>query len=279
MNSFQMGSGLEAVLLSLALAQRINIIKAEREAAQLLAYQKMAENERLVKEQNSMLEQKVAERTAELQSEKEKSDALLLNILPEPIANELKISGKARPQRHENVTVMFIDIKDFTAYSERMPPEQLVEDIDLLCKGFDKVIAQYEVEKIKTIGDAYLCASGLRNNTVNHAQEILKAAASILDFVQQVRRERDFFDIRIGIHSGPVVAGVVGDTKFAYDIWGDTVNVAARMEQNSEAGKINISQDTCELVGNYGRFSHRGKINAKNKGEIDMYFWEMEFAN
>jgi class 3 adenylate cyclase len=274
LNAFQIGSGIEAILLSIALADRINIYKAEREVAQQLAFAKMQENERLIKEQNMLLEEKVQSRTAELIAEKEKSETLLLNILPETIANELKINGKASPRRHEDVSVMFIDVKDFTRYSETISPEQLVENLDFMFKGFDKIIAKHRVEKIKTIGDAYLCASGLPNGNPYHAQEILRAATEILDFIQTTKSERPFFDIRIGIHSGPVVAGVVGDSKFAYDIWGDTVNMAARMEQNSEAGKINISQDTFHLVKDLGRFAYRGKIEAKNKGEIDMYFWE-----
>lgn len=274
LNAFQIGSGIEAVLLSIALADRINIYKAEREAAQQLAFAKMQENERLVKEQNALLEDKVQARTSELIAEKEKSETLLLNILPETIANELKAYGKASPRRHEDVSVMFIDVKDFTRYSETISPEQLVEDLDFMFKGFDKIITKHRVEKIKTIGDAYLCASGLPNGNPQHAQEILRAATEILDFIQHTKAKRPFFDIRIGIHSGPVVAGVVGDSKFAYDIWGDTVNMAARMEQNSEAGKINVSQDTFQLVKNLGRFAYRGKIEAKNKGEIDMYFWE-----
>ena len=274
LNAFQIGSAVEAVLLSIALADKINTFKIERESAQQLAFDQIRKNERLVREQNTLLEEKVSERTAELQKEKEKSETLLLNILPEAIANELKLNGKAKPRKHENVSVMFVDIKDFTLYSENVTPEALVEDIDFLFKSFDKIIKGYAVEKIKTVGDAYICASGLANDTEYHAQEILKAAAQILDFVQAVKKTRPFFDVRVGIHSGPVVAGVVGDSKFAYDIWGDTVNTAARMEQNSEAGKINLSQDTYHLTKDFGHFLHRGKVNAKNKGEIDMYFWE-----
>ncbi len=272
LGSYQMGIALETILLSNALANKINIYKEEQENSQKHLMAKTLENERLIKEQNVILENKVNARTKELMREKAKTDELLLNILPKPIAEELKIYGKATPRLHQQVSVMFIDIQEFTQYSEEITPEELVEDIDRLFRGFDRIVKRHKVEKIKTIGDAYLCAAGLHKESKEPANDILAAAQDIISFVNMEQEKGKFFNVRVGIHCGSVVAGVVGESKFAYDIWGDTVNVAARMEQNSEIGKINVSQDFYSLVKDRANFEHRGKIEAKNKGEIDMYF-------
>lgn len=212
-----------------------------------------------------------------LQEEKDRSEKLLLNILPEEVAEELKLTGSAKAKYFEQVTVMFIDIKNFTTISEQLSPEELVGEIDFLFRSFDKIIKRHGVEKIKTIGDAYMCAGGIPIPDLQNAENILKAAMEISGFMRALisKRKKEhklFFEIRIGISSGPVVAGIVGSSKFAYDIWGDTVNTAARMEQASEVGRINVSGTTYSLLKNKFEFEHRGKINAKNKGEIDMYF-------
>ena len=272
--SFQIGSALEAVLLSNALANKINTYKAEREKAQLQAIEKAQENERLVKQQNIVLEEKVTQRTQELNAEKEKSDELLLNILPETVALELKNHGASVPKYFDNISVMFIDVTGFTKYSETVSPKKLVEDINILFTGFDRICQKYGVEKIKTIGDAYLAAAGLPIKDDDHAIKILKAAADCLRFVKREQAKRPFFEVRIGIHSGPAIAGVVGEKKFAYDIWGDTVNTASRIESTGESGKISVSKATYELTKTLGNFAYRGKIKAKNKGELDMYFWK-----
>jgi predicted ATPase/class 3 adenylate cyclase/predicted Ser/Thr protein kinase len=225
----------------------------------------------------SELEQKVEERTNELMIEKKKSDDLLLNILPEEIANELKQTGNTRPRSYEVATVMFTDFENFTSKSERLSPEKLVSIIDTCFKKFDEIVSKYNIEKIKTIGDAYLCVSGLPDKKNHSAVNVVKAAIEIIEFIYSFREgagKNNYFDIRIGIHTGPLVAGVVGDKKFAFDIWGDTVNTASRMEQNSEANKINISQSTYDLVKDYFNCSFRGKRAAKNKGMIEMYFVE-----
>lgn len=225
----------------------------------------------------SELENKVEERTNELYLEKKKSDDLLLNILPETVAEELKQTGKTTPRSYEIATVMFTDFENFTLKSEKLSPEELVSLIDTCFKRFDEIISKHNIEKIKTIGDAYLCVSGLPDNKDHNAENVVKAALEILDVIrelQQTNKENSSFDIRIGIHTGPLVAGVVGDKKFAYDIWGDTVNTAARMEQNSEANRINISQSTYELVKSKYNCIFRGKQPAKNKGLIEMYFVE-----
>ncbi len=214
-----------------------------------------------------------------INKEKKKSDALLLNILPGEVALELKNSGESKAKAFSMVTVMFTDFKDFTIISEKLNASLLVDEIHHCFSAFDNILQKYQIEKIKTIGDAYLCASGLPVTNDNHAEEILSAAFEIRDFILRRKTESPFgslgaFELRIGIHTGPVVAGIVGIKKYAYDIWGDTVNIAARMEQNSEAGKINISGTTYELVKNKFKCEPRGKISAKNKGEIDMYFVE-----
>ena len=211
--------------------------------------------------------------------EKQRSDTLLLNILPAEVANEIKTTGTAKAKAFTMVTVMFTDFKDFTSLSEKISAELLVDEIHTCFSAFDYILHKYRVEKIKTIGDAYLCASGLPVSTHTHATDMLNAAIEIRNFMEERKKVKEArgeipFELRIGIHTGPVVAGVVGVKKYAYDIWGDTVNIAARMEQNSEAGKINISGNTYDLVKDKFNCLHRGKISAKNKGEIDMYFVE-----
>jgi len=209
-----------------------------------------------------------------IEEEKKRSDDLLLNILPSEVAEELKDKGSAAAKYFEHVTVMFTDFVDFTTLSEQMSPQQLIDELDSCFKAFDGIIGKYNIEKIKTIGDAYLAVTGLPKADPQHAMEIVNAAIEINEFM--IAREEKMgdktFQLRIGIHSGSVVAGIVGVKKFAYDIWGDAVNVAARMEQHSEAGRINISGATYQLVKDYFDCEYRGKIMAKNKGEMDMYF-------
>lgn len=226
------------------------------------------------------LEQKVIERTRELEEEKKKSDSLLLNILPESTAEELKLNGKAIPRRFDEVTVMFTDFKDFTRISANMHPEDLVNEIGLYFAEFDRIVERHQLEKIKTIGDSYMCAGGLPTPNDEHATNVINAALEIRDFMlkQKAERERDgrpHFAIRIGVHSGPVVAGVVGLKKFAYDIWGNTVNTASRMESACDLWKINVSGQTQALINEKYVSEYRGKIEVKNMGKIDMYYLEM----
>jgi len=201
--------------------------------------------------------------------ERRKSEKLLLNILPAETARELKRNGKATARHYESVTVMFTDFKGFTNIAEKLSAEELVSELDYLFKKFDEIISKYNIEKIKTIGDAYMCASGLPTPNSNHAEEIIKAGIEIQTWMKE---QNNKWSLRMGIHSGRVTAGVVGDKKFAYDIWGDTVNTASRMESSGEAGRINISGETHHLVKDKFTCEFRGKIPAKNKGEIEMYF-------
>ena len=198
--------------------------------------------------------------------EKKRSDDLLLNILPSEVAEELKEKGRADARHFQSVTVLFSDFKGFTTVAERLTPQQLVDELHACFKGFDEITTRWGIEKIKTVGDAYLAVCGLPVAQAGHAVS--------RDFMLRRKEELgdNTFEIRIGLHSGNVVAGIVGVKKFAYDIWGDTVNTAARMEQNSEPGRINISEATYELVKEQFDCTYRGKIEAKNKGALGMYF-------
>ena len=209
-----------------------------------------------------------------LQIEKDNSEKLLLNILPAEVAEELKIKGSTDAKLFESVTVLYTDFVSFTKLSERLSPKQLVDELHTCFSVFDDIMASYNIEKIKTMGDAYMAVSGLPQPNANHAADVVQAAIEIRDFI--VNRKKELgditFDMRIGVHSGSVVAGIVGIKKYAYDIWGDTVNTAARMEQSGEAGKVNISQATYVLVKDKFKCEYRGQVEAKNKGLMRMYF-------
>jgi adenylate cyclase len=211
-----------------------------------------------------------------IESERKRSDDLLFNILPEETAFELKESGKVQAKRFESVTVLFTDFEGFTQYAENLAPEKLVESIDYYFSKFDSIIEKYDLEKIKTVGDSYMCAGGLPFPTEDHAYKILCAAVEILEFVTDSNDNNPFnkirFKVRIGINTGPVVAGVVGTKKFVYDIWGDTVNIASRMETNSIPGKINVSENTYVLIKNDFDCEYRGEVEVKNRGMMKMYF-------
>jgi len=212
-----------------------------------------------------------------IERERQRADTLLQNILPEKTAEELKTNGTVKPVYYELVTVLFSDFKNFTTIAEKMSPEALVRELDECFRLFDAIVERHGLEKIKTIGDAYMCAGGLPEPNQTHAMDTVRAALEMQQGLQALGKQKaaagkPFFEMRIGIHSGPVVAGVVGSHKFAYDIWGDTVNTAARLEQGGEPGKVNISETTWEKVRAEFDCTFRGKLPAKNKGEIAMYF-------
>lgn len=275
------------IIASLEGQQQLAIEKEEKLKAQEELLLKVQENANLIKEQNVALELKVLERTKELVLknemillEKDKSDKLLLNILPFEIAQELKQSGKTEAKYFENVTVMFTDFKDFTKIAANMQPQQLVQEIDTCFKAFDNIIDKYQIEKIKTIGDSYMVAAGLPVKNDSHSIDIVKAAIEIQQYMEKhmaankLNGNLGLGQLRIGIHTGEVVAGVVGSKKFAYDIWGDAVNLASRMESYGEPGMVNISENTYRLIKENFKCTYRGEIAVKNKGDVAMYFVE-----
>ena len=211
-----------------------------------------------------------------IEEERDRSDTLLLNILPKETADELKENGRVEAKKFESVTVLFTDFKGFTHYSENLDPKKLVETIGFYFSKFDDIMEKYGLEKIKTIGDSYMCAGGLPYPTKDHAHKMVLAAFEIMDFVKEAKRNSQegqiHFDTRIGINTGMVVAGVVGSKKFSYDIWGDTVNVASRMETMAEPGRINVSANTYELIKEISDAEYRGEIPVKNRGMMKMYY-------
>ena len=222
---------------------------------------------------NKDLEQKsekILEQKSQIEEEQKISEGLLLNILPQEVAKELKNKGYATPKSHTNVSILFTDFAGFTRIAEQMTPKALVRELDLVFKAFDQMTEQYGIEKIKTIGDAYMCVGGLVNPHENHTVNTVKLAQDIQNYMQQHFESRPW-ELRCGIHVGEVTSGVVGKHKFAFDIWGDAVNVAARMESACPPGKINISSAAYEQIKREIPCEYRGKLPAKNKGEIDMY--------
>jgi len=208
-------------------------------------------------------------------------EKLVLNIFPKEIADEIHENGSVKAKQYELVTVLFADIKGFSQHAERLNPEELVLELNEYYSGFDLIMENYGVEKIKTIGDAYMAVGGIPSPNTTNPADTLRAALAMQNFIKKTANLKEAnhkipFEFRIGLHSGPVVAGIVGIKKFTYDIWGDTVNIAARMEENATTQKINISQTTHDLLKDKDEFSFvsRGKIQTKGKGELEMFFVE-----
>ncbi len=221
----------------------------------------------------SKAEEKVKDQIDELVREKEKSDKLVADMFPKTTADELKASGRAKWDKYEMATVLFSDIQGFTKIAEHMNPEMLIDELDKFFFHFDSVVEKYNIEKIKTIGDAYMAAGGIPEKNSTNPVEVVLAALEMQHYMHELKKTNaDIWDLRIGIHTGPVIAGVVGHKKLSYDIWGDTVNTASRMESSGVAGKVNISGTTYSLVKNYFVCEYRGKLPVKYKGNIDMYF-------
>jgi len=216
-----------------------------------------------------------------LSKEKERTDDLLLAILPEKIATELKNSPQNRvaPVRHENVSILFTDFKGFSTIAEQMDEEELIKELEYAFRGFDEIMERYGLEKIKTIGDAYMAAAGLVKEDPYHALNAIAAGMEMQEFMwkwslEQEKRGATPWQLRVGINSGPVVAGVVGTQKFAYDIWGSSVNLASRMESAGQPGRVNVSASTHREANKYVQFGPRRTAQAKNIGDVDMYFVE-----
>lgn len=277
----EFGVAAEGVLLSLGLAYRLQRLGDELNQQRLAEVntkrQHDDERRQLIEKQNMELEQKISERTVDLSRERERSQALLLNILPASVMEELKASGHTAPRRFEETSILFTDFVGFTEVAGTMPATRMVEELGELFAAFDDIVDRHGLEKIKTIGDAYLAACGLPQPVDDHAQRCVRTGLEMVQFVAKRNQHSSIkWNLRVGIHSGPVVAGVVGKRKYAYDIWGDTVNIASRMEGAGESGRVNVSAYTFDLVREFFDCEYRGKLGAKGKGAVDMYFVNAE---
>ncbi len=291
-NNIVMGFGFIAMwayYLNIAISRAQKII--DKKTRELAKAEQMAEKEKIQHElevkvrdneiyklRNIELKQsfdEILEKKKQIEEEKNKSYNLLLNILPHETADELMNHGKATSKRFESATIIFSDFVGFTKAAAILSADELVRQLDVYFTAFDEIMIENGIEKIKTIGDAYMAVGGVPVPTSTHVFDVVKSSVAMLKFVEGIKPEFTHpFDIRIGIHTGSLVAGVVGNHKFQFDIWGDTVNVAARMEQNSEPGRINISGTTYEMIKDRYQCHFRGLIDAKNKGKIEMYFLE-----
>jgi class 3 adenylate cyclase len=228
-----------------------------------------------LKKRQKALEQTVSERTAELVAEQHRANDLLLNILPEKVAKELKATGQTKPVQFEEVNILFSDFKEFTNIVASIPGKKLVSELDDIFQHFDDIMDEVCLEKIQTIGDAYLAAGGLSKKDKEHAIKCIQAGKKMIEYLEERNQVNAIkWKVRVGIHSGPITAGVVGKKKFSYDLFGDTINIAARKESTSEEGRINVSAYTYDLIKDHFNCEYRGKINAKGKGDLDMYFVE-----
>ncbi len=214
-------------------------------------------------------EKQIEKKNVQLSEERQKSDRLLLNILPESIAERMKNNEKIIVDHFSEVTVLFCDIVNFTAFSSHNSPEKIVDALNQVFSEFDKLTQKYRIEKIKTIGDAYMAVCGAPEPAQDHAQRMASMALEMIGVIKKIDLK---LDVRIGLHCGEVVAGVIGTAKFSYDLWGNTVNVASRMESHGETGKIHCSETLYETLKEHFEFRDRGMVNIKGKGELSTYF-------
>lgn len=230
-----------------------------------------------LRRQRSNIEKDYYEKNQALIYQKEKAEKLLANLLPKQTAEELQQKGKVRSKRFRMVTVLFSDIHGFTKIVEQMNPEDLIDELDKFFMHFDSIVGKYNIEKIKTVGDAYMCAGGIPSKNRTNPIEVILAAMEIQHYMNEMKNNstdenKAIWGLRVGVHTGPVIAGVVGSKKISYDIWGDTVNTASRMESSGAVGEINISGMTYMLVREFFLCEYRGRMPVKYKGNIDMYF-------
>jgi len=219
------------------------------------------------------VESELRKRTRELEKEKIKTDELLHNIFPSEIVKELKSKGTVHPKHFKSVSILFSDFHDFTKIASNLTADELIYQLNNIFIRFDSILTRLGLEKLKTIGDSYMIAGGLPNECEDHAVKITKAALEMQEVVKNINKKNNSnWKMRVGIHTGPCVAGIVGIKKYTYDVWGDTVNIASRMESCSEPGRINISQTTYDLIKDYFDCEYRGSIEAKGKGQVEMYF-------
>jgi class 3 adenylate cyclase len=268
-NTAVLGTVFQVVFFSLGIADRMARLRrrlAEEEIERIRFQQQ------LVAANNRELAERVEARTAELKREKEETERLLYNILPRPVAAELRTTGRSTPRRHEEVSILFADLVDFTVTVGTIPPRKLVDELNAIFGAFDDIVSRHGLEKIKTIGDAYFAVAGLPDPMPDHSAVCVRCALE-MNAVMAARNRHSAlkWPMRIGIHSGVVVAGVVGKRKFTYDIWGDAVNIAARIQNAAEPGRINLSAYAYDLVQRDFECQYRGKIEIKGKGRIDMY--------
>ncbi len=278
--SLPTGYALELLFFSLALANKINVLKSENEKQQNEIITHLKEKEEFQLNYTDELERNVQLRTMEISSQKDviekerqKSEELLLNILPQASVEELKYTGKSKPKHHPSVSIIFTDFQEFTSTAEKISADDLVLELNDLFGHFDDIVVRHNVEKIKTIGDAYMAVSGLFSDDTNHAKNAVLSAIEMQRYLLERNKDHTIkWNARIGIHSGPVVSGIVGKKKFAFDIWGDSVNVASRLESTCKMNEINLSAESYAFVKDEFPGRYRGKIETKGKGELDMYY-------
>ena len=269
----------EIIIKYIAIESNITALKEAEERLEaknesLITLTEHLENSNLLLEKQH---EEIEKQKEFIETQKKKSDELLLNILPFETAEQLKKKGFAKSKKYKLVTILFTDFKDFSKLTGVMDSQELVEELNVYIQKFDEIIEGHYIEKIKTMGDAFMCAGGLplrnRSNHIDVTLAGLEIQKFMKDYAQEKRKNNETaWELRLGIHTGEVIAGVIGKKKFAYDIWGDAVNKASRMEQSGEVGKVNVSGDTYEYIKDYFDCTYRGKIEVKNNVELDMYF-------